>query len=237
MPDHRPNDGSRRHAGSAPDIPKRTHARYYYKTQLREAIARLIATHVCPSPEMVVVDFGCGEMPYRSLFPSQAEYIGVDLARNEQAQVTVGDDGRATLPDGSANVVLSTQVLEHHESPDAYLRECHRLLKPGGALVLSTHGYWRYHPDPVDYWRWTRAGLVKTISERGFTVVAMADVLGLGATAMQLLQDAWSERVSPWLRPLFQASMQVLIEATDRILDRTPAPRDDAAVFVVVARK
>jgi hypothetical protein len=51
-------------------------------------------------------------------------------------------------------------------------------LKPGGWLLLSTHGNWLYHPHPTDYRRWTRDGLLRELSSRGFTVEAVTSVMG-----------------------------------------------------------
>ena len=41
-------------------------------------------------------------------------------------------------PDASFDAVLSVEGIEHLENPFAYLRELHRLLKPDGAVVLTT---------------------------------------------------------------------------------------------------
>jgi 2-polyprenyl-3-methyl-5-hydroxy-6-metoxy-1,4-benzoquinol methylase len=42
------------------------------------------------------------------------------------------------LPDHSFNAILSTEVIEHLENPRATFREFHRLLRPGGILILTT---------------------------------------------------------------------------------------------------
>jgi 2-polyprenyl-3-methyl-5-hydroxy-6-metoxy-1,4-benzoquinol methylase len=42
------------------------------------------------------------------------------------------------LPDGCCDLVVSAEVIEHLENPRATMREWHRLLKPGGWVVLST---------------------------------------------------------------------------------------------------
>ncbi len=42
------------------------------------------------------------------------------------------------VEDGSADVVLLCEVIEHLYNPDAVMRECRRILKKGGALVLTT---------------------------------------------------------------------------------------------------
>jgi 2-polyprenyl-3-methyl-5-hydroxy-6-metoxy-1,4-benzoquinol methylase len=41
-------------------------------------------------------------------------------------------------PSSSADLVVSTEVIEHLENPRATFREFWRLLRPGGALVLTT---------------------------------------------------------------------------------------------------
>ena len=42
------------------------------------------------------------------------------------------------FPDGGFDLVLAIEILEHLESPRAFLREIFRVLKPGGLAVLST---------------------------------------------------------------------------------------------------
>jgi SAM-dependent methyltransferase len=47
------------------------------------------------------------------------------------------EDGRADFPDAHFDVVLSNQVLEHVRDPEAAIADMHRLLKPGGTLIVS----------------------------------------------------------------------------------------------------
>jgi SAM-dependent methyltransferase len=62
------------------------------------------------------------------------------------------------LDDETFDVVLCTQVLEHVRRPHQALLEMARVLRPGGVLLMSTHGVYPFHPDPNDYWRWTQQG-------------------------------------------------------------------------------
>lgn len=162
-----------------------------------------------------VLDYGCANQPYRHLFAPGVVYVGADLSGNSGADILLLEDGSVPAPDGSFDVVLSTQVLEHVENPDHYLAEAYRLLKPGGALVLTTHGLMYYHPDPVDYWRWTHEGLVKVVRSAGFDVERVEGALGLSSAALQLLQDAATSRVPRVARPAFVALMQQLVGLAD----------------------
>ena len=58
--------------------------------------------------EGTVLDFGCGERPYRHLFTGSR---GADLPGNPRADIEIRDDGTLPVEDGSFDSVLSTEVL------------------------------------------------------------------------------------------------------------------------------
>jgi SAM-dependent methyltransferase len=101
--------------------------------------------------------------------------IEIDAAEIEHARtrdlepirhfVNVFDGNRmtASLPfdDRSVDVVLAGEILEHVVDTQAFLGEIHRVLRPGGAMVLSTPNilWWKHrlallagrYPDVLDY--------------------------------------------------------------------------------------
>jgi SAM-dependent methyltransferase len=183
-----------------------------------------------------VLDYGCGERPYRHLLPTGILYVGADLPGNTAADVEIDGDGRVALPDRSFDLVLSTQVLEHVEDPDVYLTECSRLLEEGGWLLLSTHGIMYYHQDPEDYWRWTRPGLRKLMTNHGFDVVSSRGVLGLVAAALQIIQDGTYWYLPRALRRPFAVMMQGLIALAERLYPRSNRI-DNCLTLALLARK
>ncbi len=188
------------------------------------------------APDAHVVDYGCADVPYRHLFAAGVAYTAVDLPGNPMATIEIAADGTLPLADGGADVVLSTQVLEHVADPQVYLAEAFRVLRPGGRLLLSTHGIMAYHPDPVDLWRWTCAGLREAVEQAGFQVLRFEGVMGLAATGLQLLQDAALAHLPRRARKPVALVMQSLAALADRIQD--PAERRyNALVFVLVAQK
>lgn len=187
----------------------------YANRQLRRVVRGLLHD-VGIADGAVVLDMGCGSRPYEREVPSGARYLGADLVGNPVADLHFDDDGRLPLDDASVDVVLSTQVLEHVRDVDAYLAEARRVLRPGGAAVVSTHGVMYYHRDPEDYWRWTAAGLAEQLSRHGLVVEDTKGVLGLASAGLQIFQDATLWKVPRLLKRPFVVVMQLLVWLTDR---------------------
>jgi SAM-dependent methyltransferase len=100
-----------------------------------------------------VLDLGCGAgYGTASLAPVAERVVGVDVSDEAIAIAQrefggsgaeyqrVDDPSRVQLPfaDASFDTVLSFQVIEHLDRPEAYLDEAARLLTPGGSLLLAT---------------------------------------------------------------------------------------------------
>ena len=217
--------------------PSLFHPRYVHLTHLRDATLKTIHQLTSDKKDLLLVDFGCGDMPYRSVIePHVGKYLGVDLEMNPKAEHHIDFDSKTTLPDNYADIVLSNQVLEHVDSPSGYLQEALRILKPGGSIILTTHGYWYYHPTPNDYWRWTSAGLRKTVEDAGYKVASFHGIMGLAASGLQLLQDAIINKLPKFLVPPFAFVMQLKIRLFNK-MNSQPQRDRDASLYVVIAQK
>lgn len=203
--------------------PRLWHADYCLLLGLAREV-RSFATTKAMSGQ-TVVDFGCGARPYQEFFPTGCRYLGVDAIENPHADIVVSSGGRVPLATASADLVLSTQVVYLVADYANYLAECSRLLKPGGWLLLTTHGTWTHHPaSGGDYYRFTQDGVRHILTQSGFEIeslVAVVGTLGTGLHLRQLVFNRWLRRVGlGWLAvPLnIITNLRILIE--DRL---TPA--------------
>lgn len=137
-----------------------------------------------------VLDLGCGEQPYKSLF-SATRYVGVDIPDNDRGRSQVADilyDGtRLPFLDSCFDAILCTEVLEHTRLPDAFLREARRVLRNHGTMLLTTPFAWEEHEAPNDYARFSSFGLRKLADIVGFEVVYQTKTLPSMAAVAQLL--------------------------------------------------
>lgn len=128
-----------------------------------------------------ILDYGCGCKPYESLFQA-TEYIGIDVETSghpeagKKADIYFQGD-ILPFPDQSFDGVLASEVFEHVFNLDQAFHEIHRVLKPGGTLLLTCPFAWPLHEEPYDFARYTPYALKQFAGHTGFEIVE-AEQLG-----------------------------------------------------------
>lgn len=93
-----------------------------------------------------LMDVGCGSGELIERLKNlgwQVEGVDFDAtavrtARRRDLKVHLGTLEDQSYPEASFDAVTMSHVIEHVHDPSALLRECHRILKPGGCLVMVT---------------------------------------------------------------------------------------------------
>lgn len=213
--------------------------------QLQSEIARLLGDRT----DARILDIGCGGKPYLPFAaPYASSYCGIDSAPGPMVDIVVAAE-ELPFEDESFDLVLCTQVLEHVQDPKATLTEIRRVLAPGGAALVSTHGVFLYHPDPPDsaqdYWRWTHSGLRRALEQAGdwseITVQPNGNVVAcLGYIVAQFVDELGSRIGSDRLRRGMLFALNTVIEWIDRRYPpraRVPNSGSLSANYLVTAVK
>ena len=199
-----------------------------------------------------VVDVGAGRSPYYDVFSAGARsYIAVDypasLPADEARPIArvAGVVEALPLRDGSADALLSTQVLYQTIDPSRGLREVCRVLRPGGHAILSAPHSSPVHSEPYDLYRFTPQGLRRLGEEAGLEVVRLETQGQLfSGFALALAMNLVLTPVSPGrpmeVRPrrqLLFAPLIGLVNALAYLLDRALPFNRSPVNLIVVLRK
>lgn len=209
---------------------------------VRAPLARWLEREAAHSRGLRVLDVGCGVKPYYPWFAGAAAYVGVDVVDNPAADL-IGPVEELPVEDGSFDLVLCNQVLEHCDDPARAVRELRRVTAPGGRVLASTHGVQVYHPSPNDLWRWTHAGLEKLFRDNAdWDSLEVEPGAGTTACIGMLLTHfiellAGRALLRPAARPLV-AAINAGADALDRRVAslREPVPGSIFANYHVTAR-
>jgi SAM-dependent methyltransferase len=82
-----------------------------------------------------------------------AQWHTIDVAARPGITIQAQGDYSFPVVDGSYDVVVSGQVLEHVKKAWLWIRELSRVCKPGGHVITVNPVSWPYHMAPVDCWR------------------------------------------------------------------------------------
>lgn len=127
-----------------------------------------------------VLDVGCGRGEFLHGF-KRAGLLprGLDIVRfpekyleDFEVQIANFEQERFPFTDGSFDVVFSKSVIEHLHNPENFIKECRRVLKPGGRIIVMTpdwqsHRY-VFYGDHTHVQPYVKAGLVRALEMYGF---------------------------------------------------------------------
>ena len=133
-----------------------------------------------------ILDWGCGDgaLSYHLLqrcdrfIGVDTETEGLDVFRQNlsafEASFTLyepTDYYSVPLPDSSVDCIVCSDVVEHVQRPEALVTEFHRLLRPGGHLVITTDYRMSETPNDANHVREYFPSEVREMVERKFSSV------------------------------------------------------------------
>jgi SAM-dependent methyltransferase len=198
-----------------------------------------------PHVHGVLLDVGCGNQAFTPLFRDRASgYVGLDLER------PAGIDGRGpdvlgraeALPIRSSSVdtVLGLALLTYMTEPRRMLEEAHRVMRPGGTLIVEFTQIAPLWNPPHDYWRFTSFGAEHLLKEAGFDAVEWIPIGGLwAAVGLNVIGGVNRLNRGPWriLTEIPSRLLYVIFQLGFEVMDRLFDDDGERMARLVVARR
>ncbi len=188
-----------------------------------------------------ILDVGAGKFDRYSGFFTHTEYLRMDVPGTPGIDVE-GTAESIPFPDESFDSVVSTQVLGDVFDVAKAVGEFYRVLRSGGAVLITEALFDTLHDEPHDYWRFTPHALRKLFEDAGFVVETLEQRGGYFSVMAQLRIRYAIERhdiYRRWYRRWFSAYAQLCTRYAlmrDR-KDQSKANRVYAHGWLLVARK
>ena len=220
-----------------------TYPAYLTRNRLLKAIATW-------SKELkgVMMDFGCGSKPYKSLFDVE-KYIGIDFENpghphiNEQIDVFY-DGKKIPFSDEYFDSVFSSEVFEHVFNLDEILKEINRVMKPDGLMLITCPFSICEHEVPRDFARYSSYGIKYLLEKNGFEILRLEKTGNSIETIHQLRVMYIHQHITPYVRKIpgvrsvFRFIIYTTLNISAVVLGKIfPAGKDLYLNNVVLCRK
>ena len=105
------------------------------------------------------------------------KWIFADIVAENNPDIVLDvNDMKNEINDESIDVVNAIELFEHVENPKKGLRECWRVLKKDGYLLIAAPFLYPIHADPNDIQRWTEYKWKIELNELGFSIVEFKEM-------------------------------------------------------------
>ena len=171
-----------------------------------------------------------------------ARVVNLDIA----AGVAVDCRGSALalpFPDGTFDLVVTQETLEHVPNPFLAVGEIVRVLRRGGVLYCQLPFVIGFHPGPHDFWRFTVEGIRELVERAGLSVTVIATSVGGASGYYRISVEFWSGLLSLGRRPFYRglkalfALLLYPIKWLDAVFAWSPERDRIAGGYLVVATK
>jgi SAM-dependent methyltransferase len=216
-------------------------ADYFTLTSSHHSLTRVLLPTIEHYASGKILDLGAGFGAYRSVLEQCGDvYVGIDIQLHSAALDALADGRHPPFAEDTFDTVFCSKVLEHTPEPWQLLRQAHRLLAPGGRLILSAPHISYVHAAPQDYYRYTNYGLAFLLQQAGFEGVRIQPAGGvfslLGSVPQSICLGLLPEKRTSLINAVlyFNRLLSHLFMVMDTTLDRGHL---FALNFIAVARK
>ena len=156
---------------------------YFFASYRRKIIDELQEQHKDRYKGIVLDIGGRDRGRFKSPKDKVEKWITTDIEPSRSPDMVLDVAKMDALGSESIDVVNAIELFEHVEKIDDGIRECARVLKRNGTMIISVPFLFPVHADPYDFQRWTDNKWRSALSERGLSIETF-EIMGVYFTIL-----------------------------------------------------
>lgn len=216
--------------------------RYYFWATYRRKILDKLLEKNKHYYKGVVLDIGGRDRgKFKKPKDKVEKWIFADIKEKHNPDVVLDVTDMNRIEAETTDVINAIELFEHVENPQKGLKECYRVLKKDGVMILSAPFLHPIHADPHDYQRWTAEKWKKELERIGFKIekfIIMGGYFTVLANMKKLFINSLP-RVLRWFLYLFYPLLDLLVKLdnTNYIKNNDKLNKFHGGYFIVSNKK
>lgn len=156
--------------------------KHWWHISKRNVVERMLCSFLSKKKKIQILDVGCGAGKNMDMLSRFGKVWGLDKSKTALSfcrkrgfrQLAIGKAADTGFPNVFFDVITMLDLLEHTDE-NTTLREAHRILKPGGIMIITVPAYqwlWSAWDEVLKHKkRYTKRSLETILKHHKFTIV------------------------------------------------------------------
>jgi len=117
------------------------------------------------------------------------KWVFADIEEKHHPDIILDISRLDNIGDETYDVVSAMELFKHVAKPESGIKECYRVLRKGGNLILSAPFLYPVHADPYDFQRWTKEKWKNELKNEGFEIEIIKEVGSFFSVLCGMIKD------------------------------------------------
>ncbi|MBU0612607.1 class I SAM-dependent methyltransferase [Patescibacteria group bacterium] len=143
---------------------------YFWATYRRKSIDRILKENIHFYNGFVLDIGGRKRGQFKEPMGKVKKWIYTDINKKHKPDLVLDVSHMDTIKSESVDVINAIELFEHVKRIEDGLKECYRVLKNGGTIIICVPFLYPVHADPNDFQRWTEDKWKNELVKVGFQI-------------------------------------------------------------------
>ena len=188
---------------------------YFWASYRRKMLDNLQEKYKCLYRGVVLDIGGRDRGKFKKPKNKVKKWIFADIEKKHNPDIILDVTSMKQIKNESIDVINAIELFEHVENLPKGIKECHRVLKESGTLIISAPFLYPLHADPYDFQRWSKTKWELELKKAGFKIKKI-EIMGEFFTVLmdyqKLLIKSFPKKISKLLKLINYPLMDLVVK-------------------------